>query len=178
MGSAVSSIMGGNGGGFLGAVGGIVGGMFGGPIGAMIGQAIGNMVQDAVGNAVKGAVDQLQQNHGMPKFLAEQIKDAVSEAIQGAKKEIASDFQDQVQEAVGDFKGDLQDLTNELMQAIVKNAEAIMKQDKGNGSSGASKSKKPTSWLEAIAQAMGEAAGNKAAKLVELSNKLADRYAF
>ena len=134
--------------------------------------SLANLVQGAIGQALKGAVDQLVQQSGLPKFLGEAIKGLVDQIIPGLKQQSEAEADQATQ---GAFADDIQNFTNELMEAIVKNAQALIKQDKGDGKSG-----KPTgkgtrtaaSWLEAIALAMGEAAGNKAAKMVELSNKL------
>lgn len=132
--------------------------------------SLANMVQQAVGQALMGAVQQLVQQ-GMPRFLGEAIKNMLGEILQNLQQPTEPGADEAVQ---GNFREELQDLTKELMEAIVAGAQALMKMDKGDGQSGASKSgKKATSWLEAIALAMGEAAGNKAAKMVELSNKLA-----
>jgi len=135
--------------------------------------SLANLVSGAIGQALKGAVDQLVQQSGMPKFLGEAIKGMVDQVIPGLQQQ--SDAQAD-QATQGAFADDMRNLTNELMEAIVKNAQALIKQDKGDGKSKAGKGngggKAATSWLEAIALAMGEAAGNKAAKMVELSNKL------
>lgn len=131
--------------------------------------SLSNMVTQAIGQALTGAVSQLVQN-GMPRFLGEAIK----QMIQGILPNLTQPSDSQADEAIqSNFQSEMQDLTNDLMQAIVKGAQAIMQQDKGDGKSGSSaKGSKSVSWLEAIALAMGEAAGNKAAKMVELSNKL------
>lgn len=132
--------------------------------------SLSNMVTQAIGQALTGAVTQLVQN-GMPRFLGEAIK----QMVQGIVPNLTQPSDSQADEAVqSNFQSEMQDLTQELMESIVKGAQAIMQQDKGDGKSGGtSKSAKgSTSWLEAIALAMGEAAGNKAAKMVELSNKL------
>ena len=176
MSGALNSVMGGSGGGLLGAVGGIVGGMFGGPIGAMVGQAVGNMLQEAVGDAVKDAATELNKEHGMPKFIADAIKEAVGDAVGQLKnKDVDETTQDQVSNDP-EVKGWMQQFTADLTKMIVENSKNLMSEDKGDGkASGKSTSKNgATSWLEAIAIAMGEAAGNKAAKLVELSNKLTE----
>jgi hypothetical protein len=132
--------------------------------------SLANMVTQAIGQAVLGAVQQLVQQ-GMPRFLGEAIKNMLGEVIQNLQQPTEPGADEAVQ---GNFREELQDLTKELMEAIVAGAQALMKMDKGDGKSGAGKTgKKATSWLEAIALAMGEAAGNKAAKMVELSNKLA-----
>jgi hypothetical protein len=134
--------------------------------------SLANLVSGAVGQALKGAVDQLMQQSGLPKFLGEAIKQMVDSTVPGLNQE--SDAQAD-QATQGAFGEDMQSLTNELTESIVKNAQAIMQQDKGDGRSSRSSGrsgKTASSWLEAIALAMGEAAGNKAAKMVELSNKL------
>lgn len=136
--------------------------------------SLANLVSGAVGQALKGAVDQLMQQSGLPKFLGEAVKQMVDSTVPGLNQE--SDAQAD-QATQGAFGEDMQSLTNELTESIVKNAQAIMQQDKGDGRSSrsggkGSSGKTASSWLEAIALAMGEAAGNKAAKMVELSNKL------
>lgn len=173
MGSAVSSVLGGGGsGGILGAVGGIVGGIFGGPIGAMIGQAIGNMLQQAVGDATKQAVDTLQQEHGMPKFLADEVKSKVDSIIGGLQQPVSAEASQQAAAHVGD---NFKDFQNELADAIVKLVkENLQNQDGGDGASTAGgKATKGGSWLEALAKAMGNALGQKASKMVELGDKIA-----
>lgn len=134
--------------------------------------SLANLVSNAVGQALKGAVDQLMQQSGLPKFLGEAIKQMVDATVPGLNQQ--SDAQAD-QATQGAFGEDMQSLTNELTESIVKNAQAIMQQDKGDGRSSRANGRSgrtASSWLEAIALAMGEAAGNKAAKMVELSNKL------
>ena len=120
MGSALNSVMGGNGG-ILGAVGGIVGGIFGGPIGAMLGQAIGNMLQDAIGGAAKGAVDHLQKEHGMPKFLADEVKQKIDEVLgQQRNNNVPQDVQQAAQGRYGDaFKDFQQQFEQNLIRSIL-----------------------------------------------------------
>ncbi|MDR7333410.1 hypothetical protein [Roseateles asaccharophilus] len=173
MGSAVSSVLGGGGsGGILGAVGGIVGGIFGGPIGAMIGQAIGNMLQQAIGDATKQAVDTLQQEHGMPKFLADEVKSKIDSIIGGLQQPVSAEASQQASQLVGD---NFKDFQNDLAQALVKLVKQNLEnQDDGQGGSvGGGKTTKGGSWLEALAKAMGSALGQKASKMVELSDKIA-----
>lgn len=173
MGSAVSSVFGGGGsGGILGAVGGIVGGIFGGPIGAMIGQAIGNMLQQAIGDATKQAVDTLQKEHGMPKFLADEVKSKVDSIIGGLKQPVSADAAQQAQQ----FASHFEDFKNDLAASLVKMVkEQLEGQDDGSGkgSSTGGKPAKGGSWLEALAKAMGNTLGQKAAKMVELGDKIA-----
>lgn len=167
MGGALSNVFGG--GNILGLVMNIASMVF--PPMALA-TSLANLVTQAVGQAVMSAVTQLVAS-GMPKFLGE----AISQMVQNVVSNLTQSSDEQADSAVGsNFSGDIKSLTEELTEAIVKNAQALMAQDKGDGKSSAGKSgkKSATSWLEAIALAMGEAAGNKAAKMVELSNKLAD----
>lgn len=165
MGSAVSSVLGGGGsGGILGALGGIVGGIFGGPIGSMIGQAIGGMLQQAIGGAFNGAVDNLVKEHGMPKFLADEVKSHVGNTLgainQGNPSQEAREIaQERFGGAINRFE---QNLTNTLTDLI---SEAIVK--KGTGSKTSAKG-----WIQAIAEAMGKALGDKAKEMVKLSDEI------
>ena len=172
MGSALNSVMGGSGGGgILGAVGGIVGGIFGGPIGAMIGQAIGNMLQQAIGDGTKGAVDQLQKEHGMPKFLADEIKAKVDEVLGQQKNNVPADAQQAAQSRYGDaFKDFQQQFEQNLVRSVL---DAMGGDEKSTGGKGAS-GKGGGGWLQAIAKAMGQTLGDKAADMVRLSNKMSE----
>jgi hypothetical protein len=170
MGSALNSVVGGGGGGLLGSIGGIVGGIFGGPIGAMIGQAVGNLLQEAIGGAVKDTVDHLQKEHGMPKFLGDMIKDKVNEVIGGLKdKNVPAEAEDAAQQHFGN---DLQRFQQEFQQNLTRNVlEALGGEEtKGKGKGGGGGG----GWLQAIAKAMGQTLGDKAAEMVRLSNKMSE----
>lgn len=173
MGSALNSVMGGGGGGLLGSIGGIVGGIFGGPIGAMIGQAVGNLVQDAIGGAVKDTVNDLQKEHGMPKFLGDLIKDKVDEVIGGLKDtNVPAEAETAAKEHFG---SDLDAFKSEFQQNLMKNILDAMGEEetKGRGGKGASGSG-GGGWLQAIAKAMGKTLGEKASEMVRLSNKMSE----
>lgn len=106
----------------------------------------------------------------------QELKEAVGDAVGQLKnKDVDEATQDQVSNDP-EVKDWMQQFTADLTKMIVENSKNLMSEDKGDGkASGKSTSKNgATSWLEAIAIAMGEAAGNKAAKLVELSNKLTE----
>lgn len=174
MGSALNSVMGGGGGGLLGAVGGIVGGIFGGPIGAMIGQAIGNMLQEAIGEAVKGAVTELQQEHGMPKFLADLVKHKVDDVIgQLRNNDVPAEAQEAAQGRYGDamhqFKSEFQ---QNLVRAVLDGMGGEESKTRGKGGKGGAAA--GGGWLQAIARAMGNTLGDKAAEMVRLSNKMSE----
>lgn len=180
MGSAVSSLMGGGGGGLLGAIGGVVGGIFGGPLGSMIGQALGNMVQGAVGEATSQAVDTLQKEHGMPKFLADMVKSKISEAIQGLQDGgVDQGTQEQVNNSTrGGREEFVQSMADDIVKSVMDNMAKMRKdgleasdEDRAQAKRGGKKGS--GSWLEALAKAMGEQLGKKAAKMVELGDKIA-----
>jgi hypothetical protein len=178
MGSVVNGLMGGGGGNILGAIGGIVGGIFGGPIGSMIGEAVGNMLQGAVGGAMNGAMDQLQREQGMPKFIADQVKQVVGEVLDGLKNgDVPAEDAGAAQE---NFGGAMQNFEQRLQQSIV---DAVMDQLRGQGGdeaegSGKGRGGKGSSggagggWLQAIAKAMGGVLGDKAANMVKLSQEM------
>lgn len=169
MGSAVSSVFGGGGsGGILGAVGGIVGGIFGGPIGSMIGQAIGGMLQSAIEGGLNQAVDTLVKEHGMPKFLGDEVKQIVSNVMgqQRAASQIGvSDEAKQIAhehfgQAVDRFKQDFQNFIVDNVVDSMRSPENRGRKVSGGG------------WLQAIASVMGTALGDKAKEMVTLSNKI------
>jgi len=159
MSGALNSVLGGSGGSILGSIGGIIGMEFG-PIGSMIGEAIGNMLQQAVSGAVSQAADQLQQQHGMPPFLANMVKDTAHDHAQQNQANVPADVQQHAQDKYGSI---IADMTNQMGAAI---ASAAAHKHKESGDSGAG------GWLEAIAKAMGDCLGQQAADLVRLSNKM------
>lgn len=174
MGSAVNSILGGGGaGGLLGAALNVAGMVFP-PLG--IATSVANMVTQGVGAAVNMAAQQLVKECGMPKFLGEAIGGIVKDALKDLIKPSHGGCD---QAASQQFGGAIQDLIKDLAKTIRDGAQAILDQDKGDGKGGkcgkgGGKKESAGSWLEAIAKAMGEAAGNKAAKMVELSSQLKD----
>jgi hypothetical protein len=136
-----------------------------------IATSLANMVSQAVGQAVNQAVQQLTQQAGMPKFLGDLIGKVVKEALAGLQQNSQPECD---QAAQDNFGGDIKSLVDDLTKMITEGAQNIMDNCKGEKSGKGGKGGKAGagSWLEAIALAMGEAAGNKAAKMVELSNKL------
>jgi hypothetical protein len=160
MSGALSSVFGGGGGSILGDIGGIIGMEFG-PIGSMIGEAIGNMVQQAVSGALSDAVDQLQQQHGMPPFLGNMVKDKANEFATENQANVPADVQQSAQDQYGP---EMQDLQAQLGAFIASSASEKHKASGGSSHGG--------SWLEAIAAAMGEALGKQADRMVALSDKM------
>jgi len=177
MGSAISSVFGGGGaGGILGAVGGIVGGIFGGPIGSMIGQAVGNLLNDAIGQGFNKTIDDLVQNHGMPKFLGDEVKATAGNALGalqhgGVSNEATQAAKDHFGPAINELAHNFSsDLTSLILQALGKKASG----EESSGAVGGKGGKAGGGWLQAIAAAMGQALGDKAAEMVELSQDMTD----
>ncbi len=170
MGSAVSSVFGGGGsGGILGAIGGIVGGIFGGPIGAMIGQAVGGMLQQAISNGTDSAVDKLVKEHGMPKFLGDEIKSTVGNVMNQQAAQGQQGVSDEARQvARHNFSDSIKDFEKNFSDSLVQGTLDALRGQNG-GSTG-----KPSKggWLQAIASVMGKQLGEKAKEMVKLSNEI------
>lgn len=178
MSGALNSVLGGGGlgsilgGGGLGALGGIVGIAFP-PAG--IAMAAANLLAPAIGEAVNGAAKQLCQEAGMPKFLQDVIGKIVDDVV-GKNRQPADA---ECERACGNqpgIKDDLKSLVDEMIKGMVDRVKDEVRGDgkceggkdgKGGKAGGAG-----GSWLVALARALGEVAGDKAAKMVELGNKL------
>jgi hypothetical protein len=141
--------------------------------GATLALTAANIGMDVLGDAMKGAGKQLCQELGMPKFLQDIIGKVVDEVI-GKNRQPSNPECDR---ACGNHP-EVQDCKRDLIQDLIKGivdrvkdeiqGDGCEKGGKGGGKGGAS------SWLVALARALGEVAGDKAAKMVELSNKLTE----
>lgn len=138
-----------------------------------IATSVSNMLTSVVGQAVSGAVDQLCKEAGMPKFVADLVKDVIKSVLPEQMKPSDPDCDDAAQQDFGDA---VKQLGQDLQKSIVDFAKSIM--DLGNdrdaeGSKGGGKGgKSGASWLVAIAKAMGAAAGEHAKNLVDLSKQI------
>jgi hypothetical protein len=184
MSGALNSVLGGGGlgsilgGGGLGSIlgGGGLGGALGGIVGiafppAGIAMAAANLLAPAIGEAVNGAAKQLCQEAGMPKFLQDVIGKVVDEVL-GKNRQPADP---ECERACGNqpgIKDDIQSLVEQMIKGMVDRVkDEVQGGDKCEGGKGG-KSGGSSSWLVALARALGEVAGDKAAKMVELGNKL------
>ena len=134
-----------------------------------------NLIGTVMGGGAQQATQTLHREDGMPKF----VQDAVNQAVDKILKELKKPT-DGADQALGDTaKADIQKSIDDIANKIVDSVRRQMSEGTSeggkecSGSGGAKKGAK--SWLQAIAQAMGEAMGNKAAKMVELSNKLKEQ---
>lgn len=171
MSGALNSVVGG-GGGLLSSIGGAIGGAFGGPLGAAIGQALGGMFQQALGNGINSAIDTLVKEHGMPKFLGEEVKSKIAKVVaplvqnslQGVPQEARDIAQAQFAQSAASFQNSIRDFV----------IQSVLDQLRGNETGGSGKGAKATGggWLQAIASVMGSALGEKAKELVNLSDQI------
>ena len=166
MGSALNNIFGG--GNILGLLTSVAA-MFFPPL--AIATSLSNLLTQALGQAMTQAINTLVQQSGMPKFLGDMIKNMVGEVLGNLMKPSSPDVDQAVggNQGVQDWMGKfVEDISNQIVESARKFMEAnSAKEGKGKKASAGS-------WLEAIAMAMGEIAGDKAAKMVELSQKMAD----
>ena len=140
--------------------------------GATLALTAANIGMDVLGDAVKGAGKQLCQELGMPKFLQDIIGKVVDEVI-GKNRQPSNPECDRACGNHPEVQDCKRDLIQDLIQGIVDRVKDEIKGDgceKGGGKGG----KGASSWLVALARALGEVAGDKAAKMVELSNKLTE----
>ena len=141
--------------------------------------SLSNLLTTAIGEAVKMAASQLVKQFAMPKFLEGiigQVVDAVVSKLTGQNK-----TDPEVDNFVGNDQGvreSMNDFTKELTNKIVESTRKQLDkeaEEKTGGKGGKGKAAVSAgSWLQAIAIAMGEIAGDKAAQMVDLSKKMAD----
>jgi hypothetical protein len=170
MGGALKSVFGGSGG-IFGAVLGVAS-MFFPPL--AVAGSLSNLLTSAIGQAVKMAASTLVKEFAMPKFLEALIGQVVDTAVSKLTAQNPTD--PQVDQHVGEQAGgSMEQFTQQLTQQLV---ESVTKKiaEKSGGAAGGKNAKGAAvssgSWLEALAVALGEAQGNKAAKLVQLADEL------
>lgn len=173
MGGALKSVFGGSGG-IFGAVLGVAS-MFFPPL--AVAGSLSNMLTTAIGEAVKMAASALVKEFAMPKFLESLIGQVVDNALpkllNQSNPEVDAHTQEQFGSQVQDFK---RDFAKELIDQTVKFVHERAKEKTDGKANDGKRATKASggSWLEAMARAMGEVMGEKAAKMAELSNKLSE----
>jgi predicted secreted Zn-dependent protease len=165
MSSALSSVLGG--GNILSSVMSLAGVAFP-PLG--IATSLANLVTQGVGQAVTQAAQQLTKEAGMPKFIGDMIGNIVKDIV-GKLQHPSDPSCDNRTKGDSGVNQTMQDLIQGMVKDLVEKAKEEMQgQHKKAGGSGGKHG--GGSWLEALSRAMGEVAGDKAAKMVELSNKI------
>lgn len=141
-----------------------------------IANSLSNLLLQGIGQAVSQAVKTLVSESGMPKFLGNTITNFVDNLLGGQRKE-TNPAADSAVASNGDVADWMQNFIKELSSNIVESTRKKLDRESeaAGGSSGKKGSGIPAgSWLQAIAVAMGEIAGEKASQMVELSKKMAD----
>jgi len=173
MSGALNSVFGGGG---LGAVLNVVSMVF--PPAALASSAV-NLLTSGIGQAIGGAMQQLTQSFGMPKFVGDMVKNLAEQVLGGMQKpsDPACDAHVGGQPGIQDF---MKNFVKDLCDKIIENTRKNLENDdgcgggKGKGKDGKGGAVSAGSWLEAIAKSMGQIAGDKAAKMVGLSQEMAD----
>jgi hypothetical protein len=171
MSGALNSVFGGGG---LGAALNVVSMVF--PPAALASSAA-NLLTGGIGQAVSGAMQQLSQAFGMPKFVGEMVKNVADQVLGGMQKpsDPGCDAHVGGQPGIQDF---MKNFIKDLCDKIIENTRKNLENDEGcGGGKGKGKDGKAVSagsWLEAIAKSMGQIAGDKAAKMVGLSQEMSD----
>lgn len=124
-----------------------------------------NALGQAVGTAIKTALDQLSQEAGLPKFLADAVKGLVDQVLGGGAKETNPAADQAVQQQVGD---QLKSFIEGLVKQIVDDAKQA--KEEADGAAGSTSGK--GGWLVALARAFGKIADAAAEKLKELGKNL------
>lgn len=173
------------GGGFMSGIGQLVSSFLGGGGAEGIGKAlagfspanilnaVSNLFNSISGNGVKEACNTLCKEHGMPKFIQDAVNKAVDAAMKKNEKPTEGDVQSKLNDATKtDAEKEIQELAKKMVDLVLKQLGEEGKESAGTGKAGG---KKPAmSWLQAIAKAMGDTLGAKAAKMTELSQKVSD----
>lgn len=171
MSGALNSVFGGGG---LGAALNLVSMVF--PPAALASSAV-NLLTGGIGQAIGGAMQQLSQSFGMPKFVGEMVKNVADQVLGGLQKpsDPACDAHVGGQPGIQDFmKNFIKDLCDKIIENTRKNLDNDEGCGKGKGKDGKGGQVSAGSWLEAIAKSMGQIAGDKAAKMVGLSQEMSD----
>jgi hypothetical protein len=139
---------------------------------AAIANAVMNIGSQIIGDVVKQATSQLGQEAGMPKFVQDIVKQVVDQVLGQNHKPTDSDCEKKCKDSGGDW---IQNFVEELAKSLADAVKDGMDKDgkcEGGGKGGKGGKATGGSWLVALARALGEVAGDKAAKMVELSDKL------
>lgn len=121
-----------------------------------------NALGQAVGGAIKTALDQLTQEAGLPKFLADAVKGLVDQVLGGGAKATNAGADQAIQQQLGD---QIQSFMDGLVKQIVEDAKEAKEEISGAGAT-------KGGWLVALARAFGKIADAAAKKLEELGKNL------
>jgi hypothetical protein len=131
------------------------------------------LVLRAVAAAVQGALSRLQREDGLPTFLADAVQAQLgaTDSWQDAQCTQAQAGTAAAQEACSQA---LQAFGTELVDAIVQSVRQQLQAQGSSAEAGGTARPGSGSWMLAIARAMGEVLGNKASRMVQLSQQIQD----
>jgi len=128
--------------------------------------AINNILGTTFGDMIKQVIN----NSPLPDF----VKDAANEAIDGA---VADERAVSTPEAEAATQDEMGDAITEMLEAMTRAADEMMNEEAEGGTEGGVKGKGKgqaggSNWLEALAKAMGDVAGQHLGKSVGLANEI------
>jgi hypothetical protein len=129
---------------------------------------LGNLLTSAIGSAISTAVDTLAKEGGLPKFIANIIKQTIGQTLPGLMN--PSDAQaDSVigGKTAGAFKSFEQQLAGDIVDSFKSYKSDAEKNAAAGGKGAAGKS-----WFVALMMALGEVQNKQAAKVQELAGEV------
>lgn len=129
-----------------------------------IAQAASSLLTGALGSAVMQGVNHLAQNCGMPKFVAEGIKDVIRNVLEQLTGKGDKACEDHVRDQCG---SKFDDFASKFRDGFIRDVLDAIK-----GNDGCGNSKKPRSWYEAVTQALGKQLDKQAAEIEKLSEEV------
>lgn len=134
-----------------------------------IAQAAGGILGEALGGVINQVAQQLHRECGMPSFVKDIIGDVVNKFL-GCQPP----RNPECHQACNDrFGQEIRDFAQDFGKSVIDFAKSIMDLGNDRDAEGSGKGgKSGSSWLVAIAKAMGAAAGKHAEKLVDLSKQI------
>jgi hypothetical protein len=141
------------------------------------GQLPGGLQQQlgqAVAEGVQFALSRLLREDGLPAYLGQALQDQVTRTNDQWRVDSGGWGPPASAACQATWCDGLQALSDELANDIVQSVRQQLQTD--GSSAGASNPARPsgTSWMQAIARAMGQVLGSKASRMVELSRQMQD----
>ncbi|BAL93916.1 hypothetical protein [Rubrivivax gelatinosus] len=131
-----------------------------------IAMSLSNLFTQTLGQALNAGIDILQQQFGMPKFVADLAKSIVDKAVQANHKSTDP----QVDQFVADKVGDqMQAWGTGFTQRFI---DGVIDDVKEGRSVNGAKKRSASSWLEVIALSMADAMAAKTDKMLDLSKEI------
>ncbi len=141
---------------------------------AFTGAAAQPLVQQAVADALQGALQRLQREDGLPGFVSGALQAQAAATVTAWEGPQSTQAQAQTQAAQANCGDALRAFSAELGDAIVQSTRQQLQAEASGGDGGVATRPGGGSWMLAIARAMGAVLGQKASRMVELSQQIQD----